>query len=289
MDPKQPEPKKDERVPIKSLRTYQGDVEEAMSKNKYSATTILVAEQKRREEAPVPRVAEKHINLEVRNKFFTILGISLFLIGVLVVTAVYYVRSNEKVEIVKQTKAIIDFVEEKNFPVASSTRDSLISMIVSEKNSFKKPANSVLYINTTSNTETPEKIDKIISLLAPNMLPSLARSLSGEYMIGIFSYDSTDPFIILSTVDYPSSYAGMLKWEKDMVKDLGKLFSITEDTSGVFIDEAIRNKDLRILKDSSNKTLLVYSFIDKNTLVITKNENIFNAILAKYLTSKNVR
>src|SRR4051812_18957147 len=41
-----------DRVPIKSLRTYQGDVDEVMAKNKYSATTILVAEQKRRVESP---------------------------------------------------------------------------------------------------------------------------------------------------------------------------------------------------------------------------------------------
>lgn len=289
MDPKQPEPKKDERVPIKSLRTYQGDVEEAMSKNKYSATTILVAEQKRREEAPAPRVVEKPINLEVRNKFFTVVGISIVLISILIVSAVYYVRANEQVVIEKQTKAIIDFVEEKKLPIASSTRDSLISAIVLEKNSFKKPANSVLYINTLTNEVEPVEVQKVISLLAPNMLPSLARSFSGEYMLGIFSFDSTEPFIILKTEDYASSYAGMLKWEKDMINDLGKLFGIPAGTSSVFEDEAIRNKDLRIVKDAENKTVLTYSFLDKNTLVITKNENIFNAILAKYLTSKNVR
>jgi hypothetical protein len=84
----------------------------------------------------------------------------------------------------------------------------------------------------------------------------------------------------------------MLKWEKDMPSDLEKIFEIPKDnstTTKVFIDEAIRNKDLRVLKDINNKTVLVYSFIDKNTLVITKNENLFNAILAKYLTSQNVR
>jgi hypothetical protein len=84
----------------------------------------------------------------------------------------------------------------------------------------------------------------------------------------------------------------MLKWEKTMAQDLGGLFEIPADTgtsTEIFLDEALRNKDLRILQDNGGKTILLYSFIDKQTLLITKNENVFNAILAKYLTSKTTR
>lgn len=289
MDPKQPESQKEDRTPIKSLRTYQGDVEEALHKNNFSATTILVAEQKRRESAP--RVAEKHINLEARNKFFTVLGIALLFIGALVVTAVYYVRSHQQVVIEQKTKALMEFSVEKTFATASSTRDSLISEIISEKNSFKNIVNSVLYINTTDSSGNPEKVERVLSLLAPNMPASLARSFDDKYMLGIFSYDTNEAFIILTTSDYASSYAGMLKWETGMQSDLGKVFDVQQNasTTNTFVDEALRNKDLRILRDAQGKTTLLYSFIDKNTLVITKNENIFNAILAKYLTSKNTR
>ena len=287
MPPETPK-EKEEHVPIKALRTYQGDVEEALQKNKYSATTILVAEQERKERAP--RMLEP-VNTEGWNKLFIILGFILLFVGVIAVAGVYYFKSNQKVVIDKTTRALIAFSVEKTFSVASSTREQLFSKIVSEKQTLKSPVNSVLYLNTTASDNTPENIGKILELLAPRMPASLSRAFENEYMVGIYSYDINAPFIILTTKDFGSSYSGMLKWEKDIVTDLGKIFEIPINFGGVtgFTDKALRNKDLRVLVDSNNKTLLLYSFIDKNTLVITKNEDIFNAILAKYLVGKNVR
>ncbi len=281
---------KPERIPIKSLRTYQGDVEEAMAKNKYSATTILVAEQRKREDSP--RLTQKPANLETRNKFFTVLGISLLFLGGIVVSAVYYVKTNEEVVIERKTKTIIEFSVEKNISVSSSTKDSLISRIISEKNSWKEVVNSVLYLNLKDSGNNPEKIERVLSLITPNIPSSLLRSFEDKYMFGVISYDTNELFIILTTKDYASAYSGMLRWEKDMATDFEKIFDVTKNTgtsSELFIDEAIRNKDLRVLRGVDKKTKLVYSFVDKNTLVITKNENIFNAILAKYLVSQNVR
>ena len=106
-------------------------------------------------------------------------------------------------------------------------------------------------------------------------------------MLGIYSFDTNEPFIILTTNDFPASFSGMLKWENNMVLDLGKLFSISENTATkTFLDQALQNKDLRILKNTSEKTILLYSFIDKNTLVITTNQNILTAIVGKYLIGK---
>ncbi len=70
-----------------------------------------------------------------------------------------------------------------------------------------------------------------------------------------------------------------------------RIFEIPSNLLGQnpFIDKAIKNKDLRELVDQNGKVVLLYSFIDKNTLVITQTVEVFNAILAKYLVSKNVR
>ena len=81
----------------------------------------------------------------------------------------------------------------------------------------------------------------------------------------------------------------MLKWEKDMVSDVGKLFGISVNASSTpqtFVDQERRNKDLRVLKDENGKVILLYSFIDNNTLLITKNENVFGAVLSKFLISQ---
>jgi hypothetical protein len=92
-------------------------------------------------------------------------------------------------------------------------------------------------------------------------------------------------FILISVKDYAESYAGMLIWEKDMPKDLGEIFKVSSSlssTTSLFTDEAIKNKDLRVLKDQNKNTVLLYSFVDKNTLLITTNEDVFSALLGKY-------
>ena len=68
-----PEEKK-ERVPIKSLRTYQGDVEEAIGRNKESSTTIFVAEEKRKVENPekVKKYKDSDILISVYNNTINI-------------------------------------------------------------------------------------------------------------------------------------------------------------------------------------------------------------------------
>ncbi len=137
---------------------------------------------------------------------------------------------------------------------------------------------------------TPATSDALLELLAPRMSPSLVRSFDAPYMLGVYSFDRNAPFIILGTTDYATSYAGMLGWETDAVSDVGSLFNISPETfassTPVFQDEAFRNEDLRVLKDGNGNTILLYSFLDKNTLLITSNENIFTAILGKYLIQK---
>lgn len=286
MNPEEKEIKK----PIKSLRTYQGDVEEALGKTKSSAATIMIAEQKRKEKSP--EIFDRPKNLEVRNKTFIVTGISLLLLGLIVVGSVYYVRSNEKTALNNQTESLVAYSVEQEIPLTSLNREKLIDKILSEKQAFKLPPNSVLYLNTVDDTSTTVPVSSVLSLIAPKIPSSLARAFEGKYMLGVYSFDTNEPFIILTTNDFPAAYSGMLKWEKDMVADLGKIFSIVVNNSEpplLFIDETIKNKDLRALVDSKQKTILLYSFIDKNTVVITTNESIFNALNGKYLINQQTR
>lgn len=281
---------REEKKPIKTLRTYQGDVEEALSKTKSSAATIMLAEQKKRESSPI--VIERPRNLAVRNKTFMVTGISLLVLGAIVVGAVYFVRSNEKVKVEMRTKAIIAFSEEHPIQSDNLSRDIIISRIISEKQSYNAPPNSVLFLNFSKQNLEPYSVSDILPLLAPKIPQALGRTFENKYMIGIYSYfEGNEPFILFTTEDFPIAYSNMLKWERDMVSDLGRIFNISQSeySSALFIDETVKNKDLRVLKNSSQKTVLLYSFIDKNTLVITGNENIFNAINGKYLINKQVR
>ena len=293
MPPENSEQTKEEtKPPVKSLRTYRGDVEEAIQKNHFSASSILVAEQSKKKDGLLE--FETPEDAKARNKFYIIIGSIMLLLGVMTVGAMYYLKSQQEVVIEQKTKTLIAFSEEKTILIANITRDKFITDILSEKNSFQLPVNSVLYLNTVDSSGNPEKAENVLSLFAPQMPASLVRSFENKYMLGIYSFDTNEPFLILITDDFASSFSGMLKWEKDMISDLGKLFLIpqkisTSTTRLLFKDETSKNKDLRVLKGDNGKPVLLYSFIDKNTLVITTNQNILNAIIGKYNISKQVR
>ncbi|MEQ1561401.1 MAG: hypothetical protein ABL899_01605, partial [Nitrospira sp.] len=167
-----------------------------------------------------------------------------------------------------------------------------LGQIVLLRDSFKSPINSVRYINTGNATGTPTDVTELLSIITPQMPGSLSRSFEKEYMLGVYSLDTDEVFMIFKTKDFASSYSGMLEWEKTMVKDIGSLFEIDPNTasSTTFFDEEMQNKDIRALKENAgSKTILLYSFIDRETLVITKSERILSAIIGKYQISKQSR
>jgi len=274
--------------PLKTLRTFQGDVEDIVGKNKTSLTSIVIAEEQRREKI-LEEPAQTNV-VEIKNKFVGVFSVLLFILGIFAIGGVYYYTTTLKNgPITYKTDALIMYAQKINTNVASSTRSQLQGTINAQKKSLKLPVNSVLYINTTGSDGAVFNIQDILTFLAPSMPPALLRSFGNTYMIGIYSFDTNEPFIILTTQDFGSSYAGMLKWEAAMPKDLGKIFNIPDvgtSTPYIFTDETLQNKDLRIIKDTNQKTILLYSFLDRNTLVITSNENILTAVSGKYTTNK---
>jgi len=274
---------------IKSLRTYQGDIADALTKNNGSISSVILAEQKKKKKT---LGQPEHPRGEIRNMSFLFIGIILALAGVIGVAIVYlYVTGINKVVVVQKPTTLINYSEQDNVPASIATRAQLVATIAKENDGFKMPVNSVLYINTAEASGTPEDIQTLLPLLAPKIPDSLVRAIDPEYMFGVYSNDINAPFIILTTSDYATSYAGMLKWEATMPYDLGDMFNITNSlaTTTVFTDEALNNYDLRIVQNATGKTILLYSFLDKNTLLITTNENVLNGIVSKFLIAKTMR
>jgi hypothetical protein len=279
--------------PIKALRTYQGDVEEALGSTKSSAATIMVAEQKRREErpdfAPKPKPV---VNSSERNRLYLVLSSVLIFLAISTIGGVYYIKSRENVSTNQNSKALVGYTQEKKLIVASTSADQLRRSLSAEVEKFKMPANSLLFINTLDQNGLEYPAEELTRELFVRIPAELSRSFDDRYMIGVYSFDTNAPFIILKTNSYQNSYAGMLKWEKEMPSDLKFLFNLPTDTTnegGLFKDEEYKNKDLRIIRGRDGKSVLLYSFIDRKTLIITTDENVFSAILGKYIISQESR
>lgn len=287
---------------LKTLRTFQGDMDEALVGTKASIISIAVAEQKRAteiekkiEQTEPTREKEKRsfINItdNLKNKLFIYLGSILLVLAVIITVTIYYNSKSTSAapEKVNKSDTIISYNLKSSIDIYQSNSSILSDAISRESKKFDLPVNSVLYLSIEKDKNIVPVSD-FLTILSPNIPTELVRNLADEYMIGIYSFDTNEPFIILKANDFGLAYSGMLKWENSMTSDLGQLFNLKISSStNTFSDEALRNKDLRIVKNEAGKTVLLYSFVNKNTILITSNERIFNAILAKYITGELIR
>jgi hypothetical protein len=125
------------------------------------------------------------------------------------------------------------------------------------------------------------------------------------------------PFFALRVDSYERTYAGMLTWEPLMARDLALLYPLypapelqsepapiatttASSTSASatttpavvrqpvqatartrFEDEVVANHDVRVLRDTDGRTLILYGYADKRTLLIVRDEASFEALLAR--------
>jgi len=117
------------------------------------------------------------------------------------------------------------------------------------------------------------------------MPDSLKRSLSDNFMFGIHVFNGNQPFIILKTDFFENTFAGLLRWEENMAREILPIFgneSVSQDIATKrFQDIVIKNRDLRALIDDNGQIILLYSFFDKETVIIATAEETLDEIIGR--------
>ncbi len=304
---------------IKPLVTYEDDMAETLRKQQESIISINLAEKKRREENGEERGSLEESD-SVR-RIMLVASIVLVLAGLGIVGYFYYSRT-KTVVLVKPVAApaLITLDATKNIDGSNLNRDRLVRIVTDARTSIAQPNGSITDLHLTEDpqgTKTPVDIGVLFPLIAPTAPAALTRAFDTPYLFGIYSAAQNSPFIIVKVASFEHAFAGMLEWEKNMSDDLGPLFFNTTPTdssaslnltnilatsttsstpaqivspqTGAFEDLVIKNKDTRILRDSERNIVLIYSFLDKNTLLITTSDDVFKNVLNKFVNSKLVR
>ncbi len=169
---------------------------------------------------------------------------------------------------------------------------------------------------TTTQAAPGGVLIEALDLPAPDIL---LRNIAPESTVGIIhAGPQTRTFFVLRVDSYERTFAGMLAWESWMAHDLAQLYPLypsevvsttipaatstvivkgkkvatttparTIETSmqGIaessFIDGVVANHDVRLLKDTNGHTLLLYGYVDKQTLLITRDESAFTELLVR--------
>ncbi len=271
---------------MKTLRSFQGDVADAIEKQKTSLIKIKMAEEKKRE-------SEKPLSSQGSGAAYGIKAIILVLSILLILAAgtifavtQYFARNTPKTAaIVYDT--LIPFDSSEKLNVTNKSRTDILNAF-SKLRGERIETSTIKYLKLSDGPigESIISTSKFLNLLGTKAPPELVRSFSDTFMAGGFGAKSTEPFILIHIDSFDNAYSGMLAWENTMMDDIGPLFT---SEHGAFEDLVVDNRDTRAVQDSHGATIFLYSFIDHNILLITTNETAFKGIIDKLVASKLIR
>lgn len=268
---------------IKTIRTYQSDVAEALKSQKTSVIQMVLSEQEKKREA-----IEEASPKKAKNLVLIVISVTLMVIGITAAgfAAWRYATNQEKAgqaERVLSIPSIIFTEEKKGIDITDLSKDRIIRIVSAETASAKLRLDFIEQIYFVKNiggaidTASGEPVQTLVRAsefftdVESGIPESLARALAQNFFFGVHAFNGNQPFIILRTDYFESAFAGMLKWEHTMARDILPLFGKTltpETISRPFEDIVIRNRDLRALRDPNGTVILLYIFYDKNTAII---------------------
>lgn len=111
---------------------------------------------------------------------------------------------------------------------------------------------------------------------------TLLKALDPTFMLGAIVTTQAEPFLIIRTYNFDVLFAGMLAWENTLAHDLAPFFGISTPSDTHFKDAVRNNSSTRILFDEVGNEVLLYSFVNQNTVIITTSGEALSALIEKF-------
>ena len=307
---------------INSVHTFKDDLVSETSKGDYSIGKIVMASSKREHES----LDRQNVNLDQKKDGNLLWKILIPIIAVLIIILFSYIGSKsaktpqqvntEKNPTQQVASGILYSEESVLINISNKGRTDLYKEILQGIATTKVPTGKIKYVSFVYQQGTTTRAvsaSDFLNLLAPSAPDMLVRNLKPEYVFGYYSYDSNEPFIILRSTNYDSTFAGMLDWERSMYADLGDLIfkkeslvtktatasststsspskqNVTTEYDTSFVDKVILNNDTRVLYRPNGNIAFFYTFFNKNTIIIATSEQSLREIIYRLTSGKITR
>ncbi len=137
----------------------------------------------------------------------------------------------------------------------------------------------------------PANAARVMKIPVPDII---LRTLQPKWMLGVYTDVSgtKNVFVAATTDTFQNAFSGMLGWEKLIPNDLKAYIQsgTTTPIQGSFIDEIVRNKDVRaFVTPRDEQTIFMYSFVNNSMLVASNNEIALAEIVARLENQAFVR
>lgn len=276
------------------LHTYSTDFADQIDSKKASKFSVLAAQEDAKKTAPAP-VRKKGSAFPLVIAFFVLL-----LLGAGGVGGYYYLNQSPTAPVIATIPSLITADEQ----VKLAGSGGALQNSLAEEAKQALPKNTVLMTYAAVENGTQNNFFTALSLPGPDIL---ARNID-QSTVGVVhapaldgSTDETKPFFILHTSSYERTFAGMLAWEPTMERDLAAFYplyaavsqtatasstasstpirSTVAASTGQFVDSIVSNHDVRVLRDTEGRSILLYGYRDKQFLIIARDAASFSLLL----------
>jgi hypothetical protein len=285
------EPEKKKNVVVE---TFADDMAEALRNDTEGTVKKII------EGAQAQEDEKKNLSPESKkNKVFMITSIVLLALGTGLLSFFMLTRGPKTVPVESQFTPII-FNDKTSFiEVSGFKKDEIENSVLNKINStdVKKGGLEGIY---------PTLSNKIIGLRSflpliqsSLTLPSDQALVSDSFLIGVVNVD-TEPetinrpgfFMLMKMRTTPDIFPSMRAWESKMFFDLHGFLGLklNADTTYLltkdFEDGIVDNKNARLLYDNNKKLLLMYAFVDDNSVVLTNSESALHEVILRVASKK---
>ncbi len=301
-----PPPKPSEPIAAPTpIHTYSSDFQDKKKEAGASRISILAKQQDAGATREPIVLTTKKSNLPL------IGGAALIILGIVSVTLAYQFVSRQPIIPAQLNVPSLIFADAKAEISGEGValQQALVALEGNELQDGEVLVAYVTYATTTADNTVirePATGGALIAALGFTAPDIVLRNIEPASTVGIVKSENTSsPFFILRVSSFERTFAGMLSWEKSLARDLSVLYpaypvetpvvsTTTPATSTPalpvfvprFVDEVVANKDVRILKDEMGRSVLLYGYRDKQTLLIARNEAAFRVLLERLSNSK---
>lgn len=277
----------------KVVETFSDDMVKAIASDKSGSIVKKIIEEEEQHEA-----VKKNLSpTSKKNRLFMLLGAILITFGLSILIFFAFSSFDNTVPISKEMSQFI-FTDQTEFrKIDGLNREKMASLIWNHAVNVKIKSGGISGLYLTLNKKVVS-FEKFLSLLGANLSEKEVSIFKSEFLIGSLGTGQDDSsknahlFILLKTFSFNDAFTAMSGWEKKFFNDFHGLIGmdINPETkyllSKDFEDVFVSNKNARALKDKEGNIVLMYVFVDDNSLIITNSEEATEEIVMRLNSTK---
>lgn len=284
------------------IHTYSSDFADHIDASGGTTFSVLAAQS---DAGQTPRTTQ----LRKRNIVPFLAGAIMLIIGIGAIAGAYIFTRPGVVPMVSSVPSLIPFDASVEVKGTGQDLTQAIANVGQSNSMIGNVVVTYVTLSTTTGSGVPQSGGALIQRMGLQAPSILLRNINDSSTVGVVRGSTESrPFLILKVNSYERTFAGMLAWEPTMASDLGVFYPAYADSLPVsasasstasrklqvkspapsaFIDAVVANYDVRVLRDSSGRSLMLYGYRGKDMLIIARDEAAFTALTSRLAGAGN--